>query len=215
MLSMRCTMCCGCGKSSMQGTIKRLIDIGVGLGLLVLTLPLWGLIAIIIRLDSPGPAFYRQTRIGRFGRPFVMWKFRTMYQASEGLWIPPKDQQELETFVFQQQNDSRVTRVGRWLRTSSLDELPQLWNVVRGEMSLVGPRPEIPEMVALYSPVMHERHRMRPGITGLAQVSGRSELTTGEIIRFDLEYCKHWSLKLDVIILWKTLGSVLTQDRAR
>lgn len=130
-------------------------------------------------------------------------------------WTPPASSRELDTFYFQDQGDTRITRVGRVLRQTSLDELPQLVNVLKGEMSLVGPRPEIPEMVALYSEEMHERHTMKPGMTGLAQVSGRGELSAREAVQYDLTYCRDWSLWLDIVILWKTIRIVLFGKGAR
>jgi exopolysaccharide biosynthesis polyprenyl glycosylphosphotransferase len=194
---------------------KRLFDTVAAALLLLLVWPLLALIAWLIRWDSPGPAIFRQTRVGQGGRPFVLYKFRTMRVGAETDWRAPKTQEEFLRYVFQDERDPRVTRVGRWLRRTSLDELPQLWNVLRGDMSLVGPRPEIPEMVALYRPEMHERHRMRPGLTGLAQVSGRGLLTTEQILQYDLEYCRHWSLKLDCYILWKTVGEVFRRRGAK
>ncbi|MDA8192862.1 MAG: sugar transferase [Thermaerobacter sp.] len=194
--------------------VKRWLDLTVSLGLLIVALPLLLALGILIRLDSDGPALYRQTRIGQQGRPFVMWKFRTMRLGAEREWVAPSDADALETFLFQDRGDVRITRLGQWLRQTSLDELPQLYNVLRGEMSLVGPRPEIPEMVALYSPEMHGRHVMKPGITGLAQVSGRGALTTQETVRLDLEYCRHWSLGLDLRILLMTIASVLRKKGA-
>ncbi len=182
---------------------KRCLDLVVAsLGLLV-SAPLFGVLWLLIRLDSPGPAIFRQERIGRGGRPFTVYKFRTMHLDPAG---------ELRLFRdadgrlrHKIPNDPRVTRVGRWLRRSSLDELPQLWNVLRGEMSLVGPRPELPQIVKTYEPWQHLRHVVRPGITGWWQISGRSHLPMHEHTEYDLYYVEHLSFWLDVKILLRTL----------
>lgn len=189
-----------------QLALKRLIDLIAALVLLVLTSPLWLYLAVRIRLDSPGPALFRQIRIGRDGRPYTIFKFRTMVQDAEAIFKPaPRPDEDLENFVYQSEDDPRITRVGKLLRKTSLDELPQLLNVLNGEMSLVGPRPEVPEIVKLYTPEQWQRLRVLPGITGLAQISGRSELTFGETMAYDLEYVRNWSLGLDLKILWRTV----------
>lgn len=198
----------------MERAAKRLMDVVGALLGLVLLAPLFAAVAVWIRLDSPGPVLFRQRRIGRDGRPFVLLKFRTMRVGADREWRPPATRGELDTFRFQEADDPRVTRAGRWLRRTSLDELPNLWNVLRGEMSLVGPRPEVPEIVALYDARMRGRLAVKPGITGLAQISGRGELTTGEAIEYDLEYCRTWSLCLDVRILLRTVGTVLSRRGA-
>jgi lipopolysaccharide/colanic/teichoic acid biosynthesis glycosyltransferase len=193
---------------------KRLLDlVGAVLGLIV-TAPLWVVIAVAIRLDSPGPVLFRQTRIGQHGRPFRIVKFRTMVVGADRQWTPPASQDELARYYFQDAGDPRITRVGRFLRRTSLDELPNLWNVLKGEMSLVGPRPEVPEIVALYTPEQRERLRMKPGITGLAQVSGRGTLSTAETLSYDLEYCRGWTLWTDLKILARTLGQVTRRHGA-
>lgn len=194
--------------------IKRLFDVVGSAFLLVVTSPLWVVLSVWVRRDSPGPALFRQTRIGLHGRPFQMWKFRTMRVGAENEWQPPTAA-DFASYVFQDAADPRITRVGRMLRRTSLDELPQLVNVLVGHMSLVGPRPEVPEMVALYQPPMHRRHAVRPGLTGLAQVSGRGDLTTGEMMALDLQYCDSWSLRLDLRILIQTVGQVLRRSGAR
>ncbi|NMP22543.1 sugar transferase [Sulfobacillus sp. DSM 109850] len=194
--------------------IKRLVDVAGATALLILSAPLWLIIAILVRLDSPGPALFSQQRIGLHGRPFTLFKFRTMRQGAEQEWQPP-DASELDSYIFQDDGDPRITRIGRFLRRTSLDELPQLINILKGEMSLVGPRPEVPEIVALYEPRMHRRHAMRPGLTGLAQVSGRGTLTTGETLVLDLAYCEEWSLRLDLAILGRTFCQVVGQKGAR
>lgn len=194
--------------------LKRLIDVVGAALLLVLSSPLiiWAIWAV--RRDSPGPAIFVQTRIGRGGKPFVLYKIRTMRVGADAEWHPPHAE-EFADYVFQKPDDGRVTRIGAFLRRTSIDELPQFVNVLRGEMSLVGPRPEVPEMVALYAPPMHRRHRLKPGITGLAQVSGRSVRTTGEIMNYDLQYCDHWSLRLDFWIIGQTLRQLFRTQDAR
>lgn len=194
--------------------VKRVVDMVGAAIFLVLTAPLmlWAIWAI--RRDSPGPAIFRQVRIGRGGASFLVYKLRTMRVGAESEWTPPEPE-DFADYVFQDPQDKRITRIGAYLRRTSIDELPQLLNVLKGEMSLVGPRPEIPEMVALYRPEMHRRHRMRPGITGLAQVSGRGTLTTGEIMEYDLHYCDSWTLNLDWWILRQTARQIFSGQAAR
>ncbi len=194
--------------------VKEIFDVVIAVMLGILTLPLMGGIAWVVHKDSPGPVFFKQTRIGQAGKPFVMWKFRTMRLGAEREWVAPSAG-DIDTYRFQDTGDPRITKIGRWLRRTSLDELPQLYNVMVGDMSLVGPRPEIPEMVALYTGDMHRRHLMKPGLTGLAQVSGRGDLSTGESIRWDLDYVDHWNLWLDIKILWWTVGIVVRHEGAQ
>jgi exopolysaccharide biosynthesis polyprenyl glycosylphosphotransferase len=171
--------------------------------------PLLLMITLLIRLDSPGPAIYRQVRCGLNGRKFTFYKFRSMIQGAE------KQQSDLAAYnmmdgpVFKMKNDPRVTRVGRFLRKTSLDELPQLFNVLRGDMSFVGPRPPIPEEVEKYESWQRRRLSMRPGITGLWQVSGRNQIDFQRWMKLDLEYIDQWSLWLDFKILMKTILVVL------
>ncbi len=194
-----------------QLAVKRVLDFGAALILLMLVSPLWLYIVIRIRMDTPGPALFRQLRIGHGGKPYNIFKFRTMVQNAEAIFKPvPKAGEDLTNFVYQREDDPRITRVGKFLRKTSLDELPQLLNILRGEMSLVGPRPEVPEIVRLYTPEQRKRLLVRQGITGLAQISGRSDLTFGETMAFDLEYVRHWSLWLDLRILWHTVAVVFT-----
>lgn len=197
-----------------QGWVKRGMDMAGALLLLVLSVPLWIAAAVAVRSDSPGPVIFRQIRVGQGGRPFVMWKFRTMRLGAESEWSPPRAE-EFDQYVFQDAADGRITRVGRFLRRTSLDELPQLINVLHGDMSLVGPRPEVPEMVALYQPHMHRRHDVRPGITGLAQISGRGGLSSGETMAYDLHYRDTWTLALDIRILFVTVTHVVRGQGAR
>jgi exopolysaccharide biosynthesis polyprenyl glycosylphosphotransferase len=188
---------------------KRTIDIiGSGLGLLLLS-PVFGLTAILIKLDSPGPVFFRQTRLGEAGREFRLFKLRTMFQGAEKNKHRLLEQNEADGPIFKIRNDPRITPVGRWLRRISLDELPQLINVFLGEMSLVGPRPPLPTEVAQYKE-WHKRRLEGPqGMTGLWQVSGRSELSFEEMVLLDIYYLEHSSPVLDTEILIKTLPAVI------
>jgi lipopolysaccharide/colanic/teichoic acid biosynthesis glycosyltransferase len=170
---------------------------------------------VAICLSSPGPALFRQTRIGADGRPFQMVKFRSMVvDAEERLKELRQESDDGNGVLFKMRRDPRVTPVGSLLRRFSVDELPQLWNVVRGDMSLVGPRPPLPQEVARYSDDATRRLRVRPGMTGLWQVSGRSDLSWEESLRLDLRYVDNWSLTLDVTILWRTFRAVLGRSGA-
>jgi lipopolysaccharide/colanic/teichoic acid biosynthesis glycosyltransferase len=180
-----------------------------------LTVLLYPFIALAIRLDSPGPLFFRQVRVGENGRLFTCWKFRSMYRDAErrkGELIPLN---EMSGAIFKMRNDPRVTRVGRFLRRTSLDELPQFWNVLLGEMSLVGTRPPTPEEVTGYGHRHRKRICIKPGITGLWQVSGRNDIRDfDEVVRLDIEYIDQWSLWLDVKILMKTFRVLLARNGA-
>lgn len=181
--------------------------------LLVATAPVMLVLAAVIRRDTPGPAIFRQPRVGRGGRLYRFAKFRTLYTDARErfpeLYAYRYDPDEVESMRFKVPDDPRVTPVGRWLRRTSLDELPNLWNVVTGEMALVGPRPEIPEMLPYYSEEGLSRFGVRPGITGLAEVSGRGDLTFRETERLDARYAREKSLALDLRILARTVGAVL------
>ncbi|MCE7081300.1 sugar transferase [Streptomyces sp. ST2-7A] len=191
-----------------QLLVKHLVDrVGAALGLVLLA-PLFAVIALLVRLDSRGPVLFRQLRIGRRGVPFVMWKFRSMVPDADRLRGTLEEVNEQSGPLFKMRRDPRVTRVGRLLRRSSLDELPQLWNVLRGEMSLVGPRPPLPEEVARYGPVEHRRLDVRPGLTGPWQVEGRSELSWEESLALDLSYTDNWSLTGDLDVLARTARAV-------
>ncbi|GAA1897817.1 hypothetical protein GCM10009716_04730 [Streptomyces sodiiphilus] len=180
---------------------------GAAVGLVLLS-PLLLALALAVRLDSPGPVLYRQTRIGHRGKPFTMWKFRSMVTGADRLRSSLEDANEQSGPRFKMRRDPRITRLGRFLRSSSLDELPQLVNVARGEMSLVGPRPPLPEEVAAYDGVELRRLCVRPGITGLWQVSGRSELSWDESLALDLSYTDNWSVAGDLDVLARTLRAV-------
>lgn len=194
-----------------QLVLKRLLDILVAGILLVIISPLWLFIVIWIRRDSSGPAIFKQTRVGLRGKPYTIYKFRTMIaNADDLLKSKLKNVTDLDNFVFQEKDDPRVTDSGKFLRKTSLDELPQLLNIFSGNMSLVGPRPEVPDIVEHYTPEQRLRLNVLPGVTGLAQVNGRSELTLGETLAYDVEYVKRWSFWLDLIILWKTIFVVFS-----
>jgi lipopolysaccharide/colanic/teichoic acid biosynthesis glycosyltransferase len=165
---------------------------------------------LLIRLDSPGPVIFRQTRIGRNGRPFEFLKFRTMVLNAEELKEQLMAQNERQGIAFKMKRDPRMTRVGRWLRKTSLDELPQFWNVLRGEMSLVGPRPAVPEEVSQYEPWQRRRLEVMPGITGLWQATGRSNTTFDEMVRLDIYYAEHWSVALDIRIMLLTIPAIVS-----
>jgi exopolysaccharide biosynthesis polyprenyl glycosylphosphotransferase len=188
--------------------IKALFDrMAAGLTLILLA-PLFAAIAVIIRLDDRGPVFFRQTRIGLDGQPFRLYKFRTMVVDAEQRKAELEALNEGSGVLFKMRRDPRVTKAGFWLRRWSLDELPQLLNVLLGDMSLVGPRPALPKEVARYGDHMRRRLVVKPGITGLWQVSGRSGLAWEEAFRLDLRYVDNWSLALDLQILWKTWSAV-------
>ena len=190
--------------------IKTAVDRAVAGVLALLLSPLLLVIGLAIRLTSRGPAFFRQTRIGKDGREFTMVKFRTMVVDAEAQRAALAEQNErAEGLLFKIRNDPRVTPVGRFLRKYSLDELPQVINVLTGRMSLVGPRPPLPEEVALYGDDVRRRLLVKPGVTGLWQISGRSDLSWDESVRLDLRYVENWSLTLDLMILWKTAFAVV------
>jgi lipopolysaccharide/colanic/teichoic acid biosynthesis glycosyltransferase len=203
-----------CGKR-WQRLFKRFLDVLFSVLLLVIIWPLLLLISLWICFDSPGPVIFRQTRVGLGGKPYKIFKFRTMvHNADLQMQSKLAGLQEIDNFVFQQKDDSRVTRSGKFLRKRSLDELPQLLNILTGSMSIVGPRPEVPEIVKLYTHEQSVRLNVPPGVTGLAQINGRSELTLGETLVYDLEYVQKWSLWLDFKILRETVIVVLTSKGA-
>lgn len=182
--------------------MKRAIDLALAIPAFVLLLPVMVAIGIWVRRDSPGPALFRQERIGAHGRPFQMLKFRTMVVGA----------QQMGAGLAVDANDSRITRAGAFLRRVSLDELPQLWNVIAGHMSVVGPRPTVAAQVARYSPTQRRRLEARPGITGLAQVRGRAAVPWSQRIEMDVEYVDRWSPTLDLSILLRTIWVVLRRD---
>ncbi len=192
-----------------QPVLKTVMDRTLAaLGVLVLS-PLLLAIALAVRLSSRGPVLYRNQRIGQGEVPFVMWKFRTMYADADARKAELAAQNERDGPVFKMRSDPRVTRVGRLLRRTSLDELPQLANVLRGEMSLVGPRPPLAEEVARYTAVERRRLSVRPGMTGLWQISGRCELSWDEALQLDLQYVDNWSFTSDIDVMVRTLRAVV------
>ncbi len=193
---------------------KALVDrSAAALGLLVLA-PLLFAVAVAVRLDSRGPAFYRPERVGKHGRAFTMCKFRSMVTDADAKLIDLRDGSEGNGVLFKMRADPRVTRVGRFLRAYSIDELPQLINVLKGEMSLVGPRPPLASEVALYGDDVYRRLLVKPGLTGLWQINGRSDLSWDESVRLDLRYVENWSFAFDFMILWKTFRAVIARSGA-
>jgi exopolysaccharide biosynthesis polyprenyl glycosylphosphotransferase len=194
--------------------IKRGMDVVGALLGLTLGAPLFGLVALAIKIDSPGPVIFSQVRTGENGRPFKIYKFRSMYVGAAAEQEHLQEMNEADGPLFKIRSDPRRTKVGTFLRSTSLDELPQLFNVLRGDMSLVGPRPAIPCEVEQYQPWHRQRLSVRPGLTGLWQVSGRSELTFDEGVLLDIYYVEHWSLWLDLTILLRTVPKVFVGDGA-
>jgi exopolysaccharide biosynthesis polyprenyl glycosylphosphotransferase len=189
--------------------MKRAIDFTIALVGLIVSLPLTLLIALAIKLDSPGPVLFRQVRVGKVGRHFVLYKFRSMSEGAEQEQQKLAGMNETEGPIFKIRHDPRCTRVGRFLRRTSLDELPQLYNVLRGEMSLVGPRPPLPTEVEHYEEWHKKRLDVSPGMTGLWQVRGRSELTFDEMVLLDIYYIENWSAALDTEIFLRTIPKVI------
>ena len=188
--------------------IKSLFDRAVVILGALIFLPVFGLLALAIKIGDRGPVFFRQTRVGKDGRHFTLYKFRTMVVDAERRKAELTGLNESDGVLFKMRDDPRVTRVGRWLRRYSLDELPQLINVLNGDMSLVGPRPALPEEEVLYADYVRRRLAVKPGITGLWQVSGRSDLTWDEAVRLDVSYVENSTFALDLQILWKTWPAV-------
>jgi exopolysaccharide biosynthesis polyprenyl glycosylphosphotransferase len=198
------------GRKALKGLVDRVGAAVVAL----LALPVLPFIALAIRLDSRGPVFFRQTRVGRDGKEFKAYKFRSMVVDAEDLQHRLTEQNDHDGVLFKMREDPRVTRVGRLLRKWSLDELPQFINVLTGQMSMVGPRPPLPNEVAQYDQDVARRLLVKPGITGLWQVSGRSDLSWEESVRLDLYYVENWSLAADLTIMWKTIGAVVRRRGA-
>lgn len=200
---------------------KRLLDVVLAGIALVLAMPIIVVAGALVRFTSPGPALYRQMRVGQGERPFIMFKLRTMRVDADDRAHREFNTRELLTNtaardgVFKIEDDPRITPVGRMLRRYSIDELPQLINVLRGEMSLVGPRPSLPWEVSLYTPEQRRRHECVPGITGLWQVSGRNRCSMTEMLAMDVAYAERRSLKLDIWILLRTPKAVLFDESAR
>jgi exopolysaccharide biosynthesis polyprenyl glycosylphosphotransferase len=199
-----------------QLILKRMIDILGGIVGCILTIIITIFIAPAIRLETPGPIFFSQIRMGKNGRRFKIYKFRTMYIDAESRKQELMSHNEMDGLMFKMKNDPRITKVGRFLRRTSLDEFPQFFNVIRGEMSLVGTRPPTESEFFQYESRHKRRLQLKSGVTGLWQVSGRSNITNfEEVVRMDLEYIDNWSLLMDVKILFKTLGVVLFSRGAK
>lgn len=206
------------GPAPLRYVLVRTIEILVALTVLVACLPLMVLVGLYVKRDTPGPALFFQRRVGKGRRLFRFVKFRTMYADARErfpeLYAYSYDDDELGRLRFKVEDDPRVTPAGSWLRRSTLDEIPNFWNVLTGEMALVGPRPEIPEMLQYYHGDMNAKFAVRPGITGLAQVSGRGRLGFHETVELDVEYVRNQSLWLDLKILVRTLRIVVLGDGA-
>ena len=198
--------------------LKRGMDVFLAIAVGILILPIVAILAIAIKLDSRGSVFYAQTRLGHKGNPFQVWKFRTMVQNAEQIlqeYLAKYPQKRAEWEANQKlKDDPRITRVGKFIRKLSLDELPQLWNVFKGEMSIIGPRPCMPEQQPLYGEIWDLYISVRPGLTGLWQVSGRNNTTYEERVRLDEYYVRNWSIWLDIYILAKTVWVVLSREGA-
>jgi exopolysaccharide biosynthesis polyprenyl glycosylphosphotransferase len=198
----------------LQRATKRTIDIFGSALLLVLLAPFLAAISLLIKRDSAGSVFFTQVRAGREGEPFKCYKFRTMVADAEERRAELEHLSEGPGLLFKLKEDPRITGFGSRLRRYSLDELPQLFNVIRGEMSLVGPRPALPSEVAQYDEWVTNRLTVKPGMTGLWQVSGRTETSFSDYVRYDLFYIQNWSLSLDLWILWRTFRAVTSAEGA-
>jgi lipopolysaccharide/colanic/teichoic acid biosynthesis glycosyltransferase/glycosyltransferase involved in cell wall biosynthesis len=203
------------GFSGLNYLAKRLLDLVIAIPGLLFTLLTWPLWAVIIKLDTEGPVLFQQERIGEHGRSFTLYKFRSMRRGAEEAWSELVMTLGLSEPVLKLDTDPRLTRAGRFMRRWSLDEMPQFWNVIKGEMSLVGPRPDEPRVVAYYSEWHRRRLAVKPGITGLMQISGRADLTLDERVKFDLDYIDGFSLRRDLTILVRTIPVVLRGRGAR
>jgi len=194
--------------SGVKRTVKTIFDLAFATTALCVLSPLFAFIAAAIRLREGGPVLFAQTRIGKDGQPFTVLKFRTMVPDAERRREALRELDEGDGLLFKVRQDPRVTATGSWLRRRSLDELPQLFNVLLGEMSLIGPRPPLPSEAAGYGLDVRRRLVVKPGMTGLWQVNGRSDLSREDAVRLDLRYVENWSLALDLQILWKTCAAV-------
>ena len=198
----------------MQFFLKRVFDMILSIIGILLLSPIYLIIAIAIKLDSKGPVLFKQVRVGKDRKNFTIYKFRTMVISAESKRELQIDPTNMDNFVFQRKSDNRISKVGSFLRNTSLDEIPQLFNVLFGHMSLVGPRPEIPEVVKYYPENYYQRLLVLPGITGLAQVSGRGEIELGKTIYYDLTYISNFSIWYDIKILLTTIFKVFKREGA-
>jgi exopolysaccharide biosynthesis polyprenyl glycosylphosphotransferase len=207
----------GLKAASIRGTnlfVKRFMDLVLGALFTIVALPFMAILALAIRIDSPGPIIFRQKRVGMHGQEFDMYKFRSMREGAEEEQTRLLEYNEVTGPLFKMRDDPRMTRMGRFLRRTSLDELPQLFNVLKGDMSLVGPRPHIAAEVEQYEDWQRQVLEAPPGMAGLSQVSGRSQLTFDEQCLLDIYYIENWSPALDIKILLRTLPKVLSGEGA-
>ncbi|WP_263117741.1 sugar transferase [Cellulomonas sp. RIT-PI-Y] len=188
---------------------KRVFDTTAAVGGLLVLAPVLAVVALAVKVTSPGPVLFKQTRVGKEGREFSMLKFRSMVVDAEKRLAELQDANQADGPLFKLDHDPRITRIGHFLRRHSLDELPQLFNVVRGDMALVGPRPPLPHEVVQYRESARRRLLVKPGLTGLWQISGRADLPWEEAVKLDLRYVENWSIAFDLMILWRTLGVVV------
>lgn len=201
-------------KKVFQRAIKRLVDLVLSLILFIILIPVYLILIVWIKLDSQGEAVFTQTRIGKNGKPFTIYKFRTMVKDADKMFKADLSKETLHGFVFQQKEDPRITKSGKFLRKTSLDELPQLMNIIKGDMSLIGPRPEIGDVVQFYGDYEKIRLLMKPGVTGLAQVNGRGDLELKQTIGYDVKYVGNFSLWNDFKIFLKTFKVVFLREGA-
>ena len=191
-------------KSKLYEVIKRLMDIMLSaIGLIILS-PILLVVAILIKIDSKGPIFFKQKRVGLYGKEFDMYKFRSMVVNAEELKEKLEKQNEMSGPMFKIADDPRITKVGKFIRKTSIDELPQLWNVIKGDMSLVGPRPSLPKEVAQFEPWMEERFKVKPGLTCYWQVGGRNNIDFENWMKLDIKYVKERTLAIDIMLIFKT-----------
>jgi exopolysaccharide biosynthesis polyprenyl glycosylphosphotransferase len=194
---------------------KRVFDTAFALGALLFLAPVLAVIAVAVKVTSPGPILFRQTRVGKEGREFSMLKFRSMVIDAEERLAALRAANQADGPLFKMDRDPRITRIGHFLRKHSLDELPQLINVVKGEMALVGPRPPLPFEVAQYRESARRRLLVKPGLTGLWQISGRADLAWDEAVKLDLRYVENWSIAFDLMIMWRTVRVVVSGHGGR
>jgi len=204
--------------AELSALVTRTFEIAVAIVALIVTSPIMLVVALIVKWDTPGPALFRQRRVGRNGRVFWFYKFRTLHADAQErfpeLYAYNYSHEEVLRLKFKVEHDPRVTPAGRWLRRSTLDELPNFWNLLTGDVALVGPRPEIPEMLKHYTPDQLVKFSVRPGITGLAQTHGRGNLPFQRTIAWDIEYVKNRSLWLDIKIIARTVRMLFTPEGA-
>jgi lipopolysaccharide/colanic/teichoic acid biosynthesis glycosyltransferase len=198
--------------------VQRLVEIVVAVVVLIVTSPIMLVVAIVIKLDSPGPALFCQERVGLHGRLIMFWKFRTMYADAKErypeMYSYKYTPEEIRWVCLKQPDDPRVTRVGIWLRKSTLDELPNFWNLLKGDVTIVGPRPDIAEALPYFKPAQKIKFSVKPGITGLAQTRGRGRLRFQDQIRYDMFYAKKKSFWMDVDIILRTIKLIFKSDGA-